>query len=215
MEANIFQSRLNRLMIEKHVSQQTLAKGIGIARQTVAQYQMGSTQPTAEKLLAIADFFNVSVDYLLGRTSFKTPNPNIRTLCEDTGLSEEAITKLEKFKTECVNDYYLGLAKLRLIDAFIISENLNDFIFRILYYARAAERTYVYENNSDMQLRYLDAMKELQDKYGSTFSLSTPVNDLRIQEYNLSTFGNTLMEEYKNLASELYEIYEGLSPDQK
>lgn len=49
----------------KEVTQKELAAAIGIRPQTVAEYMKGKTQPSAEKVLKIADFFGVSADYLL------------------------------------------------------------------------------------------------------------------------------------------------------
>ena len=46
-------------------TQKELAKYIGVRQQTVAQYIYGETMPTAKNCLAIADYFGVSVDYLL------------------------------------------------------------------------------------------------------------------------------------------------------
>lgn len=49
----------------KKTTQKELAQSIGIRQQTVAQYLAGKTVPTAKNCLAIANYFGVSVDYLL------------------------------------------------------------------------------------------------------------------------------------------------------
>lgn len=46
-------------------TQKELAVAIGVRQQTVAEYVHWKTQPSAEKVLKIADFFGVSADYLL------------------------------------------------------------------------------------------------------------------------------------------------------
>ena len=66
-----------------------LAEAIGIRQQTVSLYKNGETQPTPETLVKIAEFFNVSVDYLL--TGISSQNKSIH---EELGLSEEAIGNL-------------------------------------------------------------------------------------------------------------------------
>lgn len=70
-----------------------LAEAIGIRQQTVSLYKNGETQPTPETLVKIAEFFGVSVDYLL--TSISSQNKSIH---EELGLSEEAISMLKTAK---------------------------------------------------------------------------------------------------------------------
>ena len=57
------------------LSQAEMAKRLGISRSTVGMYETGQREPDFETLEVIADFFNVDVDYLIGRTN-KTTNGN-------------------------------------------------------------------------------------------------------------------------------------------
>ncbi len=70
-----------------------LAEAVGIRQQTVSLYKNGETQPTPETLVKIAEFFGVSVDYLL--TGISSQNKPIH---EELGLSEEAISMLKTAK---------------------------------------------------------------------------------------------------------------------
>lgn len=70
-----------------------LAEAIGIRQQTVSLYKNGETQPTPETLVKIAEFFGVSVDYLL--TGISSQNKSIH---EELGLSEKAISMLKTAK---------------------------------------------------------------------------------------------------------------------
>ena len=63
-----FSERLRNLRQGKHLSQVTLAEKVGISGQVISQYERGVTRPDYETLLSIADYFNVSTDYLLGNT---------------------------------------------------------------------------------------------------------------------------------------------------
>jgi len=77
----------------------TLATAIGATRQAVSQYRNGTVAPNMDKLCKIADYFEVSVDFLLGRTSyFKGGNPNLRAVEDETGLSRNAIDNLRSLK---------------------------------------------------------------------------------------------------------------------
>ena len=53
---------------DRHLSQRALADIIGVSQQTVGSWEVGRTSPDNEMLKKLASFFNVSVDYLLGRT---------------------------------------------------------------------------------------------------------------------------------------------------
>lgn len=58
--------RIRGVVEESRLSYQTIAESIGVSRQAISQYCDGSTVPNSDKLYRIAQFFNVSADYLLG-----------------------------------------------------------------------------------------------------------------------------------------------------
>lgn len=64
----MFSERLKRLRMEKGITQKELADRLHISRSTIAGYESLGKEPDGEKLCAMADFFGVSVDYLLGVT---------------------------------------------------------------------------------------------------------------------------------------------------
>ena len=64
----MFSERLRRLRMEKGITQKELADRLHISRSTIAGYESLGKEPDGEKLCALADFFGVSVDYLLGVT---------------------------------------------------------------------------------------------------------------------------------------------------
>lgn len=89
-----FAQRLALLMNENATSQYMLGKAIGATRQSIAQYLDEKTQPSAEKLCAIADYFNVPTDYLLGRVDYRSMNATVQGICEETGLSSAVVDTL-------------------------------------------------------------------------------------------------------------------------
>ncbi|MFV0516601.1 MAG: helix-turn-helix domain-containing protein [Aminipila sp.] len=60
--------RLKALRLKAHLSQSQLGDAVGFTKQAISDIENGRRSTTAEKLAIIADFFNVSVDYLIGRT---------------------------------------------------------------------------------------------------------------------------------------------------
>lgn len=87
-------------MRKKNARQVDLSEVLDLGtRQAVARYTDGTASPTGDKISALADYFGVSTDYLLGRTDIETPNSDIQTICEYTGLDEKAVEKLRWYTT--------------------------------------------------------------------------------------------------------------------
>ena len=63
-----FAERLKELRIEKGLSQGAVSKALGLTRNAFTNYEMGIREPSLEIVVKICDFFDVSADYLLGRT---------------------------------------------------------------------------------------------------------------------------------------------------
>ena len=62
-------TRLKSLRTERGFTQKVVAEGMGIKERHYQFYEHGDKKPGCEKLVAMADFFDVSTDYLLGRTN--------------------------------------------------------------------------------------------------------------------------------------------------
>ena len=68
-----FSNRLKLLRAEKNISQVKLAEIMNLSRRIIQTYEAGTQEPTLSKLIAFADLFDVSIDYLVGRTD----NPEV------------------------------------------------------------------------------------------------------------------------------------------
>ena len=62
-----------RLMDEKKVTPYRVSKETGIATATLSDWKNGKSAPKTDKLQKIANYFDVSIDYLLGKTDIKKP----------------------------------------------------------------------------------------------------------------------------------------------
>ena len=73
---------LKLLRSEKKITQQDLADALHISKSSINMYERGERQPNFETLELIADYFNVDIDYLLGRTDKTTKiiDPSITTI---------------------------------------------------------------------------------------------------------------------------------------
>ena len=65
-------NRLDELKASRKLLQKQVAEGAGIPLRTYQRYENGEREPSASTLVALSDFFNVSTDYLLGRTDIPT-----------------------------------------------------------------------------------------------------------------------------------------------
>ncbi|MDY4232472.1 MAG: transcriptional repressor LexA [Gemmiger qucibialis] len=63
-----FASTIKRLRTERGVTQEQLAAMLNVSRSTIGMYETGSREPDFETCEAIADIFNVDMDYLIGRS---------------------------------------------------------------------------------------------------------------------------------------------------
>lgn len=71
--------RLKELRKSKKLTQTELGKILGVGKTTISMYETNNSTPNDEIKMKISEYFNVSLDYLLGKTDIKnyTEDPNI------------------------------------------------------------------------------------------------------------------------------------------
>lgn len=95
-------NRLKELRDEKKESQEDIGKLIGTSGQAVGQYELGKRGLSQDKMIILANHFNCSVDYLLGKSNIRNPEeikniPHANSGGLDTeGLDEEDLLELQK-----------------------------------------------------------------------------------------------------------------------
>lgn len=75
----IFGSRLKKLRMTKALTQQDLAVCLNISKSNISKYENGTIEPSFEILIKISDYFEVSIDYLLGKTDIENIYKNTST----------------------------------------------------------------------------------------------------------------------------------------
>ncbi|EPR07673.1 helix-turn-helix domain-containing protein [Ruminiclostridium papyrosolvens] len=93
---------LRKLRKSKKLTQADVASALEIGRSTYTKYESGKSKPVSEMLIKIADYFGVSVDYLLGRTDIRNyQESKIKTKAyhnlDVTGLPDEAVKQVEDY----------------------------------------------------------------------------------------------------------------------
>lgn len=73
MNMAAFSERLKKLREKSGLSQSELATRLNIAKSTLAMYETGKREPNFDMVQRIAEFFDISIDYLLCRTDDPTP----------------------------------------------------------------------------------------------------------------------------------------------
>lgn len=70
MKNNIFGKKLKELRLEKGISQRALGEKLDVCNQTISFWESGAREPDLNTVAEIAEFFDVSADYLLGLTDY-------------------------------------------------------------------------------------------------------------------------------------------------
>ncbi len=63
-----FAERLKELRVSKNLTMEQLGKDIGSTRATISNFENEQRKPSLDMLIKLADYFDVSIDYLAGRT---------------------------------------------------------------------------------------------------------------------------------------------------
>lgn len=82
-----FASTIKHLRTERGITQEQLAAMLKVSRSTIGMYETGSREPDFETCEAIADIFNVDMDYLMGRSNVERKNPITPTAIIPPGFS--------------------------------------------------------------------------------------------------------------------------------
>ena len=85
---------LKFLRTKKGLSQQQLADIIGTSQQSINKYENRNVEPDIDTLIAFADFFNTSVDYLIGNTDINRKIEPVHQYC----LNDEEISLIDGFR---------------------------------------------------------------------------------------------------------------------
>ena len=122
----MFSQRLKYLRTEKKLTQNDMAELLGITRQGYAKYENGSGEPDINSIDKLANYFNVTTDYLLGRSDIK--NPEEITYASIKNDEYAALTPYQKE----VMDFFMNSESLSFHDK---PENLLDALeeFEIFY----------------------------------------------------------------------------------
>lgn len=121
-----FNNRLYQLRKQKGLSQEELANRLNVSRQTVSKWEVGDSTPDMEKLIAMSDLFDVSLDMLVkGKEEDPKPPPTAKS--EFTAvINEKVLTDKNKKKAKSI---------LKIVAIILGAIVLIDVISMIIYFA--------------------------------------------------------------------------------
>lgn len=130
--------KLGKIREERNMSRQFFAPLIGVAENTLCDYENGKRRPSYEKLIRIAEQLHVSLDYLTGLTDKEWvnsvvsasilarihPGRFIREIRKNRGITVEAASKQTSFNVESFSLMEAGHIPLPAEDIDTIADNL-------------------------------------------------------------------------------------------
>ena len=87
----IIGKRIAIAIADKKITQKELAEYLNVKPNVISEFCKGGRVPNAEQIILIADYFNISADYLLGRSEIKSVDPDMQAAVKYVGLSETSI----------------------------------------------------------------------------------------------------------------------------
>lgn len=100
--------RIRELRKERHMNQQRLAMEFNISQAAVSNYEKGNPEPDIQLIIKMADYFNVSIDYLAGKSDKKF-NISADDLKDDEMEILQDYSRLSEIKKAKASAYIKGL----------------------------------------------------------------------------------------------------------
>ena len=111
-------NRIKILRLVNNKTQKDLAKYLNVSEQAIAYYEQGKREPKLETWQALADYFNVSVPYLRGATTYEVLDP----------LEKGIYSHVTEAMDRAFNDYALSpLQRERILKAIAYSIDYGEF----------------------------------------------------------------------------------------
>lgn len=171
---NDFPRILSLLRKERHISQKEAAAALGIAQALLSHYEKGKRECGLDFLVKAADYYNVSTDYLLGRSPLSTGSVIVESDIPDSDVQEKArfgadisLTLSKKLLTNSIEVIYSLLGKISNSRLNICVTNTLNFtvykIFRIIYRSNKTNSQTMFEIGDETACRIAQAGVELAE----------------------------------------------------
>ncbi len=161
--------RIKVLRTQKGMTQAALALELGIAKTTLAAYEQEKNEPSSETLIKISNFFNVSIDYLLGITNIQTANLDIAFMIKYLGLTEHSLIELHSCNKIATKGNVNAQQKIETLN--LLFSPHCELLERITAYLQfSATHFKNFYNNSDDALSPISELELWDDISKSSYS---------------------------------------------
>lgn len=124
-----FNDRLRQLREERRQTQREGAIQLGIDPAKYNKWENGVNRPDYETLFRLADYYNVTIDYLLGYSNTRSKDPTYAIIGRTTGLTDKSIKILQLHYSKSKDNTYTDTVNLLLEDNLLI-HLFKYYIFR-------------------------------------------------------------------------------------
>lgn len=145
-----FSERLKALRKAAGFNQTELGEKLNCQRTRIADLERGKSTPSLEDIEILCREFDVSSDYLLGLSDVRTNEPDVKMICDYTGLSEEAVRNLHDYVSSAADTANTELysVMIRVIEYLLSEKTMTEnpyattLLLEIAYYERDLQIQY-------------------------------------------------------------------------
>ena len=101
---------ITTLRKDKKLSQSELGKRVGTSGDLIGRYERDEVKPSIDVIIRIADALNVSIDFLVGKTTFEINQDMLRRFQEVSSLPENAKKQIYMVMDALIRDFKTGQA---------------------------------------------------------------------------------------------------------
>ncbi len=199
--------RIKELRGNHSMTQEELSKMVGVSTSMVGMYETEARNPSYEVLLKIADYFNVSTDYILGKSGFKYHEDeeinNLQLLIDAIASSKnDEIRVLSKDILELINlTTYASISEGRVKELTLIKK-----LYHIVYKIQNTLSTNAYKSyfsGNNAALGKLDMENILQDLKNRFIALSEEIASYYFNEASWNQDFNLDADSLLNISDEM------------
>lgn len=212
----IIGSRINSALAMNNTLQKELAKQLNVKDNIVSYWCKGDRTPNTSQIIQIANYLNVSTDYLLGITDAATTDKDLKFVCDYTGLDEKIINffannkDLNNNNFEVVEFIKFIISKIILNDDYIFSLNLEEIREKTSWLFNLYGRNYtLFDTDSENFNINYEYYKEKAEDFelfvnGSKYKLNNYLTKW-VDEFALTNIEKINIENFESLKNEFFK----------
>ncbi|WP_411678724.1 helix-turn-helix domain-containing protein [Clostridium thailandense] len=213
----MFKERLKELREAKGLTQSQLSKELNIGRASVSNYELGSRIPDIDILVRMSEYFDVTTDYLSGRSNFKQVMQemyfskdekvflsNINSSLDSKSIEEHIIKEINYFKKFLLSLFGAYEHNLTIELSFVKSVHLLYSIY--LDFNNKTNSFFENINSSPLKIDENVNSKDISSEKHILEIIHTRLNELDSPKYNLTFNLSRIVEELFNLKSDLESL---------